>query len=67
MTAARSSIIPHDTVTRIRVLSGEDTDADRRGDKKPIAGSQCSYYCPDEQIAVGCIEALRESDERLRN
>jgi hypothetical protein len=67
MTAALSSIIPHNAVTRIRVLSGEDTDADRRGDKQPIAISQCSYYGPDEQIAVQCIEALRESDERLRN
>lgn len=54
-------------VTRVRVLDGEDTDAGRRGDKKPIARSECTYYCPDEGTARRVIEALKESDERLRN
>ncbi|MFF7638070.1 hypothetical protein ACFZB9_33705 [Kitasatospora sp. NPDC008050] len=54
-------------VTRVRVLSGEDTDAARRADKTPIGKSDCTYYCPDAAAAARCIEALRESDERLRN
>ncbi|MFD7409433.1 hypothetical protein ACFV7R_43980 [Streptomyces sp. NPDC059866] len=52
--------------TRVRVLNGEDTDAGRRGDKKPIARSECMYYCPDEATARRCIDALEESDRRLR-
>ncbi|WP_156674733.1 hypothetical protein [Nocardia terpenica] len=60
------SIVPDNAVTRVRVLTGEDADAGRRGGKRPIALSQCSYYCPDEATAVRCIEALRDSDERLR-
>ncbi|WP_435108047.1 hypothetical protein [Nocardiopsis synnemataformans] len=54
-------------VTRVRVLVGEDGDADRRGDKAPIAFSDCRYYCPDQATARRVIEALRESDERLRS
>jgi hypothetical protein len=53
-------------VTRVRVLVGEDDDAARRGSKKLIAWSDCRYYCPDAGTAGRCIEALRESDERLR-
>ncbi|WP_334026510.1 hypothetical protein [Nocardia terpenica] len=60
------SIVPDDVVTRVRVLVGEDADAARRGDKKPIALSQCKYYCANEAVAVRCIEVLRDSDERLR-
>ncbi|MFC9915363.1 hypothetical protein [Streptomyces sp. NPDC127197] len=52
--------------TRVRVLNGEDTDASRRGDKKPIARSECMYYCPDEATVRRCIDALEESDRRLR-
>ncbi|MFH8387865.1 hypothetical protein ACH4E7_44520 [Kitasatospora sp. NPDC018058] len=54
-------------VTRVRVLTGEDADAARRADKTPIGKSDCTYYCPDAATAERCIEALRESDERLRN
>ncbi|MEU6628487.1 hypothetical protein ABZ905_09345 [Streptomyces parvus] len=52
--------------TRVRVLNGEDTDADRRGDKKSVARSECTYYCPDKATARRCIDALEESDRRLR-
>ncbi|MFD4143072.1 hypothetical protein [Streptomyces sp. NPDC058572] len=58
--------IEQDAPTRVRVLNGEDTDAARRGDKKPIARSECTYYCPDEATARRCIAALEESDKRLR-
>lgn len=58
--------VNQEAVTRIRVLSGEDTDAARRGDKAPIIRSECSYYCPDAATALRCITALKESDERLR-
>jgi hypothetical protein len=67
MSATLLSVIPADAPTRVRVLIGEDADAARRGGKKMAAFSQCSYYCPDERTAVATIEALRESDERLRN
>ncbi|MGH8895529.1 MAG: hypothetical protein ACRDZ4_00570 [Egibacteraceae bacterium] len=33
------------TVTRVRVLVGEDDDDARRGDKKLVAWSECAYYC----------------------
>jgi len=67
MSTALLSLIPENAVTRVRVLQGEDADDERRGDKKAIAMSECSYYCPDEQTAITCIEALRDSDERLRS
>jgi hypothetical protein len=54
-------------VTRVRVLTGEDADAARRADRTPIGKSDCTYYCPDAATAERCIEALRESDERLRS
>ncbi len=53
-------------VTRVRVLVGSDADPARLAGKVPIAKSDCSYYCPDAVTAERCIEALRESDERLR-
>lgn len=59
-------VVPDDAVTRVRVLVGEDEDITRRGDKKLVAWSDCRYYCPDAATARRCIEALRESDERLR-
>jgi hypothetical protein len=59
-------VVPDDTVTRVRVLLGEDEDVTRRGDKKLVAWSDCRYYCPDAAAVRRCIEALRESDERLR-
>ncbi|MFD3453315.1 hypothetical protein ACFWVC_14165 [Streptomyces sp. NPDC058691] len=55
-----------DAPTRVRVLTGEDADNERRGDKKPLFRSECTYYCPDEATARRCIEALAESDKRLR-
>lgn len=58
--------LDQDAPARVRVLNGEDTDADRRGDKTPLIRSECTYYCPDEATARRCIEALEESDKRLR-
>lgn len=59
-------VVPDQPVTRVRVLIGEDEDVTRRGSKKLIAWSDCRYYCPDAATARRCIQALRESDERLR-
>ncbi|MFF2703389.1 hypothetical protein ACFVUQ_34125 [Streptomyces cyaneofuscatus] len=61
-----NEFIRQNAVTRVRVLNGEDTDATRRGDKKAVARSECTYYCPDETTARRCIDALEESDRRLR-
>ncbi|MEU3976409.1 hypothetical protein [Streptomyces bacillaris] len=61
-----NEFIDRNAVTRVRVLNGEDTDAARRGDKKAVARSECMYYCPDEMTARRCIDALAESDRRLR-
>ncbi|MEV7562771.1 hypothetical protein [Streptomyces sp. NPDC089795] len=58
--------LAQDAPARVRVLNGEDTDAARRSDKKPVVRSECTYYCPDEATARPCIEALEESDRRLR-
>lgn len=66
ITVAPTSASRADPVTRIRVLVGEDDDATRRGDKQLVAWSDCRYYCPDGATVQRCIEALRESDERLR-
>jgi hypothetical protein len=54
------------SVTRIRVLVGDDDDPALRNGKTLVAQSQCSYYCPDRDTVDRCIEALRESDEKLR-
>jgi hypothetical protein len=62
-----AGLIPEGALTRVRVLIGEDADQDRRGDKSPIARSDCRYYCPDAATVARVIEALRDSDERLRN
>lgn len=62
-----AALIPEDAPTRVRVLVGEDADTARRGDKAVIARSDCRYYCPDAVTVERCIEALRDSDERLRN
>jgi hypothetical protein len=56
-----------DSVTRTRVLIGEDDDPARRGDKALVAWSDCRYYCPDEATVRACVEAIRDSDERLRS
>jgi hypothetical protein len=54
-------------VTRVRVLVGADADPVRLAGKVLVAKSDCSYYCPDAATAERCIQALRESDERLRS
>lgn len=59
-------VVPEQAVTRVRVLVGEDEDITRRGTKTLIAWSDCRYYCPDATTVRRCIQALRESDERLR-
>jgi hypothetical protein len=66
VTTIVKEFLDQDAPTRVRVLGGEDTDAARRGDKKPLARSECTYYCPDEDTARRCIAALEESDKRLR-
>lgn len=62
-----AGLIPADAVTRIRVLTGEDDDETRRAAKTPIARSDCRYYCPDAATVTRCIQALHDSDERLRS
>lgn len=58
---------PAEAVTRTRVLIGEDDDPARRGTKILVAWSDCRYYCPDEATVKACVEAIRQSDERLRS
>jgi hypothetical protein len=53
--------------TRIQVLAGSGSDPVRLAGKVPIAKSDCTYYCPNSEVAEKCIEALRASDERLRS
>lgn len=65
-TSSTTSNTAEAEVTRVRVLVGEDDDPTRRGDKKLIAWSDCRYFCPDEATVQRCIQALRESDDRLR-
>jgi hypothetical protein len=65
-TIATTPATPGGPVTRVRVLVGEDDDASRRGNKQLVAWSDCRYYCPDAATVERCVEALRESDERLR-
>jgi hypothetical protein len=67
LTGLPAGVRPAGPVTRIRVLTGEDDDSARRGAKTVIARSDCRYYCPDAATAARCIQALRESDERLRS
>jgi hypothetical protein len=51
VTVLESILTTEAAVTRVRVLSGEDTDAARRADKTPIGKSNCTYYCPDAATA----------------
>ncbi|MCX4669640.1 hypothetical protein OG453_23640 [Streptomyces sp. NBC_01381] len=55
-----------DTLVRYRVLTGENDDPDRRGDKQLVARSQCALTCPDTASIERTIEALRSSDEQLK-
>ena len=55
---------------RLPVPPGEAASREgdaRRGTKTVVARSDCRYYCPDAATVTRCIEALRESDERLRS
>lgn len=68
MTTVIASLVPTglSAVTRVRVLVGEDDDADRRNGKVAVARSECTYYCPDAATVDRVIAALDESDKRLR-
>ncbi|MFE3059967.1 hypothetical protein [Nocardia sp. NPDC059239] len=61
------AVIPDNPEAMIRVLEGEGPGTPRRGNKTLFAKSECSYYCRTADIAAAVIEALRESDERLRS
>lgn len=61
MCEARDKAVP-----RVRVLICENAGATRHGGEKPIARSECRYYCPDAATVERCVEAIRESGERLR-
>ncbi len=59
-----------DTATRPHrylALVGEDRDAERRGTKRVVAVSRCRFDCDDDATLDRCVEALRASDEHLRN
>lgn len=59
-------VVPADPVIRIRVIAGEGGDAEGRVGRTPVARSECTYRCATAGVAAACIEALRESGERLR-
>lgn len=65
-TTLPTGLVPDSTLTRVRVLTGEDADIARRAGKTVVARSDCSYYCPDAATVARCIQALQDSDERLR-
>lgn len=50
-----------------RVFTGEDVDPARRGSKQLVARSECTFDCKDEDTLDRCIEAIKQSDEALRN
>lgn len=54
-----------DKLTRYRVMTGEDDDRARRGDKTPVGRSDCSLYCKDAATVERTVEALRLSDAEL--
>ncbi|WP_218021458.1 hypothetical protein [Nocardia acidivorans] len=61
------TVIPASPVTLVRVLEGEGPGTPRRGNKVLFAKSECSYYCRTAEIAAAVIDALRQSDDKLRN
>ncbi|MEU6582799.1 hypothetical protein [Nocardia sp. NPDC046763] len=61
------AVFPSDPETMVRVLVGEGPGTPRRGSKVLFAKSECSYYCRTAELAARVIDALRESDERLRS
>ncbi|GGN99817.1 hypothetical protein GCM10010112_93950 [Actinoplanes lobatus] len=52
--------------TRTQVLTGESSDPARRGDKKVVAFSDCRYRCADFATLVRCVDAIKDSDDKLR-
>jgi hypothetical protein len=56
-----------EVITRLRVLVGEDGDPSRRGARRVVAKSECSFVCTDFGSLSRCVEQLRLSDEHLRN
>lgn len=50
-----------------RVFTGEDIDPARRGSKRLVARSECTFDCKDDDTLDRCIEAIKQSDEALRN
>ncbi|MVU77155.1 hypothetical protein GPX89_07820 [Nocardia sp. ET3-3] len=64
---ALAAVIPDDPETMVRVLEGEGPGTPRRGNKSLFAKSECTYYCRTAKIAAAVIDALRDSDERLRS
>ncbi|MFI7088121.1 hypothetical protein ACIBUR_31570 [Streptomyces anulatus] len=54
-----------DTPARYRVMTGEDDDRARRGNKVAVGRSDCSLYCKDGFTVERTIEALRLSDAEL--
>jgi hypothetical protein len=62
--------LPFDTGNgpiRYRVLPGENDDSARRGDKTLVAVSECALTCQSQAVVERTVEALRASDEKLRN
>lgn len=66
LTPTLHPFIPANPVTLVRVLEGEGPGTPRRGTKVLFARSECSYRCRDADIATAVVEALRQSDEKLR-
>lgn len=59
-------LIPEGAATRVRVLIGDDDDIQLRKGRKAIAYSDCVFPGLSPEIAARCVQALRDSDERLR-
>lgn len=66
ITPTIDTVIPKGPVTLVRVLEGEGPGTPRRGSKQLFAKSECSYYCRNSEVVQAVIEALRQSDEKLR-
>ncbi|WP_369042256.1 hypothetical protein [Streptomyces sp. Midd1] len=52
---------------RYAVMTGEDTEPGRRGNKQLVAQSTVSMDCPDQATYERTMTALRASDEQLRS
>ncbi|BDT39543.1 hypothetical protein [Streptomyces yaizuensis] len=63
------SVLPFETggtLVRYRVLTGENDDPGRRGNKRLVARSECALRCPDVASIERTVEALRSSDQQLK-